>query len=209
LALTFGSVGFVILLLMTLLSGGSNQQDMNINILEGEGVAIADDVMRFEDAFKKYAKENGIEDQVDILMALTMQESGGKEMDIMQSSESQGDSPGTIADPKKSIEVGVKYFSEVYEQAGGKTKLALQAYNMGNGFIDCAEKHNDGEYSQETAQKFSDKQKKKLGTDVYGDPHYVQNVMRYVGKVEKKSFGGGKWGSPLKRDLDITSDYGK
>lgn len=210
LALLFGGIGFTVLLIMTLLSGDDNQEDMDVDIIEGDGVEIDDDVTRYKDEFKKYAKENDIEDQVDVLMALTMQESGGSELDIMQSSESQGDSPGTISDPKKSIKVGVEYFADLYKEADEKTKLTLQAYNMGGGFIDYAEEHNDGKYSEDLAQEFSDKQKEKTGNDTYGDPDYVQNVMEYIGETEdKKDFKGGKWGSPLKRDLDKTSGFGR
>jgi len=209
LALLFGSIGFVVMLIMTIMSDGDDQEDMNIDIMEGEGVSIDENVKRYEDIFKKYAKENGIEDQIDILMALTMQESGGREMDVMQSSESQGDSPGTISDPKKSIKVGIAYFADLYRKADGKIKLTLQAYNMGGGFINYAEKHNDGKYSEDLAQEFSDKQKRKTGNDTYGDPNYVQHVMKYVGEIENpKEFKGGKWGPPLKRDLDVTSGYG-
>src|SRR5699024_9467374 len=194
---------------LALFSIDDSDQTMATELIEGDGAPISDDVKRFENVFKKYAKENDIEDQVEILMALTMQESGGGELDIMQSSESQGDSPGTITNTKKSIKVGVEYYAGLYKETDGKTKLTLQAYNMGGGFIDYAKEHNDGKYSQELAQEFSDKQKKKTGSNVYGDPNYVQHVMRYVGSVESKEFKGGKWGAPLKRDLDITSGYGK
>lgn len=52
-------------------------------------------------------------------MTLTMQESGGRSLDIMQSSESIGLPPNSITDPERSIEVGIKHFKKVFKQAGG------------------------------------------------------------------------------------------
>jgi len=181
------------------------------SIMEGDGEPISEDVERYEDEFKKQAKENDIKDQVDVLMALTMQESSGTEQDIMQSSESQGDSPGTISNPKESIKVGVEYYADLYEEADGDEELTLQAYNMGGGFIDYAEKHNDGKYSKDLAEEFSNKQKEKNGSDVYGDPHYVDHVKQYMDaeKGDKKDFKGGEWAAPLEIDLQQTSGYGK
>src|SRR5699024_2275196 len=172
---------------------------------------ISEDVKRYEDEFKEQAEEHDIEDQVDVLLALTMQESSGSEQDVMQSSESQGDSPGEITDPKKSIEVGVEYYADLYEEADGDEELTLQAYNMGGGFIDYAEKENDGEYSQDLAKEFSEKQKSKNGSDTYGDPEYVEHVKKYIDGEESDSedFEGGKFGPPLKDDLVKTSGYGK
>src|SRR5699024_902316 len=106
-----GAIGIVLIVTLALFSIDDSDQTMATELIEGDGAPISDDVKRFENVFKKYAKENDIEDQVEILMALTMQESGGGELDIMQSSESQGDSPGTITNPKKSIKVGVEYYA--------------------------------------------------------------------------------------------------
>lgn len=191
-------------------SDDDGQGGGKMDISEGGGTPISDDVSRYKDDFEKYAKENNIEDQVDVLMALTMQESGGGAQDVMQSSESQGDSPNTIASPQKSIKVGVSYYADLYKETNGKTKLTLQAYNMGGGFIDYAEKHNDGNYSHKLAQKFSDKKKDENGSSVYGDPNYVQHVQRYLGDDgSEKHYEGGKWIAPVEHDITITSGYGK
>src|SRR5699024_837312 len=106
--LIFAVGGFISLIFMAIFAEEEDDSAQAVDMIEGNGTPIDDDVKRYEDDFKKYAKENDIEDQVDVLMALTMQESGGSELDIMQSSESQGDSPGTINDPKESIKVGVE-----------------------------------------------------------------------------------------------------
>jgi hypothetical protein len=55
----------------------------------------------------KNARQKGVIDQVNIIMALTMQESGGRSLDNMQSSESIGLPPNSITDTEYSIEVGI------------------------------------------------------------------------------------------------------
>ncbi|GGJ67634.1 lysozyme family protein [Virgibacillus salexigens] len=169
---------------------------------------INDNVERYRDYFEKYASENGIEDHTEILMGMTMQESGGRLADVMQSSESMGDPVNTISSPEKSIEQGVSYFADVLEQAGGDTELALQAYNMGGGYIDYVEENNNGEYSQESAEAFGDQQAVEMGWDNYGDENYVDNVMRYLeGCNGTESKGDGDWGLPLDV-ITVTSEYG-
>lgn len=207
-----GIIGIVVLTFLTILS--TDDDDVSdadtININEGDGDIISDNVLRYENKFEEIAKEHDIADQVNVLLAITMQESGGSGLDIMQSSESRGDRPNTITDPIESIEVGVEYYASLYERTDGDLELTLQAYNMGSGFIDYAEEQNDGEYSQELAEDFSDEQKEKNGVRVYGDPYYVQNVMRYLDhNRDVKEYKGGKWGPPLERELVITSGYGK
>ncbi|WP_078394560.1 lysozyme family protein [Shouchella patagoniensis] len=47
---------------------------------------VSPEIERYHPYFERYAKENGIEDYIEILMAMTMQESGGRLADVMQSS---------------------------------------------------------------------------------------------------------------------------
>ncbi len=108
-----------------------------------------------------------------------MQESGGRSLDIMQSSESIGLPPNSITDPERSIEVGIKHFKKVFKQAGGDVRLTLQAYNFGSGFIDYVKK-NGGKYTKKLALDFSRLQAFKMGWKSYGDPSYVDHVMGYV-----------------------------
>jgi hypothetical protein len=110
-------------------------------------------------------------------MALIQQESGGRHLDVMQSSESIGLPPGAITDPEYSIQIGVKYFADVMKQAKGDIHLALQAYNFGNGFIGFALER--GGYSKEVAIQFSHMMAAKTGWRRYGDVNYVDHVMRY------------------------------
>ncbi|KQL56975.1 MULTISPECIES: lysozyme family protein [Bacillaceae] len=169
---------------------------------------VGPEIERYRSYFERYAKENGIEDHIEILMAMTMQESGGRLADVMQSSESLGLPVNTITDPELSIKQGVSYFANVLESAGGNTELALQSYNMGHGFIDYANEHNNGNYSKELAQQFSNHMRERLGWSVYGDPNYVDNVMRYLDKTEPEyAAGDADWALPL-RDIRITSEFG-
>src|SRR5699024_681517 len=128
----------------------------------GGSAQVNKEIERLRPLFEEYAKLHGISEHVDLLMAIAMQESGGRHLDIMQSSESIGLPPNSIVRPERSINVGVEYFSEMLQQANGKTKLAIQAYNFGGGFIDYA-MNNGGGYSVETAEAFSSMQAEKLG----------------------------------------------
>ncbi|USK77714.1 lysozyme family protein [Peribacillus frigoritolerans] len=146
---------------------------------EGGGVAtVSPLVLRYQPLVEKYAAKYGVESYVPLLLAKIMQESGGRVPDVMQSSESLGLPPNTIQDPERSIDVGIKYFSGILKKAKGDSKLALQSYNFGGGFIDYALKR--GGYSKANAVAFSNMMAKKLGWDRYGDINYVDNVMRYL-----------------------------
>lgn len=168
---------------------------------------IAPEVERFRPYFTKYAKEYGIPEHVNILMAMAMQESGGRYADVMQSSESLGLPRNSITDPEKSIKQGVKYFAQVLKNAGGDVELALQSYNFGNGFIDYAKENNNGAYSESLALDFSHYMAEKMGWDRYGDANYVQNVMRYLDSSTGTAGNSDGWALPLK-NITITSEFG-
>ncbi|AMA51208.1 hypothetical protein AN935_02580 [Bacillus inaquosorum] len=70
---------------------------------EYETVGIAPKVGRCRAVFEKYARQKGVFDQVNIIMALTMQESGGRSLDIMQGSESIGLPPNSITHTEYSL----------------------------------------------------------------------------------------------------------
>lgn len=147
---------------------------------------IPEAVLVYKPHIEEELKKYGREEHINVLLAITTQESGGTaSLDIMQSSESLGLPPNTISDPLYSIKVGVSYFDEVMteaENAGVDVDTAIQAYNMGNGYIDFVAA-NGGEHSEELAQQFSNQMKAQLGWSVYGDPNYVSNVKRYMGEA--------------------------
>ena len=92
-------------------------------------------------------------------------------------------------------------------------KLALQGYNFGGGYITWAlEKH--GGYSKANAVEFSKLQAKKMGMSAYGDPDYVEHVLRYY-PFGNPSYGivntgAGKLGLPIQnmKKGNITSPFG-
>lgn len=153
---------------------------------------LSPEVIAYQETIEKYAKKYGMEDYVPIISAVMMQESGGKGTDPMQASECPYNTkypkkPNGIEEPEYSIEVGIHYLSDCFKQAGVKDifnndhiSLALQGYNYGNGYIQWAIT-NFGGYSKANAKVFSDQKKAELGWDTYGDPYYVEHVMRYVG----------------------------
>ena len=63
-------------------------------------------------------------------------------------------------------------------------KVALQGYNYGTGYITWVWNNYAGEYTPENAQLFSENQKAALGWSVYGDPQYVEHVLRYYNPGE-------------------------
>lgn len=154
-------------------------------------------VEKYRPLVEKYAKENDIEDHVETLLAMMMQESGGRGDDPMQSSESLCGEVGCINDPEQSIEQGVTYFANALETAQGDVALAIQAYNFGIGFIHYVNK-KDEPFSEELAIQFSRemyenaedpsiytclrKGSKELNA-CYGDIYYARDVLDY-----KKAF---------------------
>ncbi len=154
---------------------------------------ISEQVIAYEPLIEKYAKKYEVTDYQDVLLAMMMQESGGRGNDPMQASESYCGKVGCIDDPELSIKQGVYYFSQTIDAAGGDVELAIQSYNFGRGFIDYV-KNNAGSYTQEAAIDFSKKmyknaedksiytclrQEAKQYNACYGDIYYVRDVMKY------------------------------
>src|SRR5690625_1158683 len=82
-------------------------------------------VKEYEPTIEKYAKEHGVKNHVDTILAMMMQESGGRGEDPMQSSESYCGEIGCIDNPEKSIDLGIKYFYESFDAAVGDIRLAV------------------------------------------------------------------------------------
>lgn len=188
--ITIGT-GIILLVVIILFIGVFSALSDNSNV-GSTYLPISKEVMAYSDTINKYAKQYEMEDYITIIQAVMMQESGGKGTDPMQSSECPYNTkypkkPNAIQDPNYSIEVGIHYLADCFKKANVEDPfdnqniyLALQGYNYGNGYIEWALK-NFGGYSKANAKVFSDQKKAELGTDVYGDPNYVEHVMRYVG----------------------------
>lgn len=85
-------------------------------------------------------------------------------------------------DPEYSIEIGVYCFSLKVKKTGCKLPAdknnlfkALQAYNMGDGFIDFCNTYYGGVWSVECARAYSEKMG---GGSTYGNPNYIEQFLR-------------------------------
>lgn len=151
---------------------------------------VSAEVEAYEPVLQQYASQYGIPEYVELLKAVMMQESGGKGLDPMQSSEGIFNTkyprkPNGITDPEYSICCGVQELKLCLESAKVESpidmeniKLALQGYNFGNGYITWA-RENYGGYTAVNATEFSDMMAKRMGWESYGDKQYVSHVLRY------------------------------
>ncbi|MEK4306505.1 lysozyme family protein [Oceanobacillus sp. M60] len=161
--------------------------------------ALNQKIWEYKPIVEKYAEQHGIEEQTNTILAMMMQESGGRGTDPMQSSESLCGEIGCIDDPEHSIEQGVSFFAWVYEQAEGDTALAVQAYNFGPGFINYLQETEEP-YSEDAAIAYSQYMYEEAGREAsiyacrreeaeeldacYGDIYYVSSVMSYKEAIE-------------------------
>ncbi|EGO8884384.1 CHAP domain-containing protein [Enterococcus faecalis] len=190
-SLVFFLVGFFSIFI--LLIGGTSSSPGVTGTEEGKNLPEA--VLRWKEKVTKEAVKNDIPEAVSYLLGILMVESGGnseKYPDIMQCSESQGKPPNSITDPDESIEVGVKYFADMWKEHREYEVLNIvQAYNFGSGFLS----HSGKSYSLESAIQFSKNQAKGktiaytnpvaigLGYDyryAYGNMFYSQIVKQYI-----------------------------
>lgn len=181
--------GLVLILVICLFIGvfGSLINDNNINT---ENSPLSIEVLAYEGIITQYAIQYGIEEYVPIIEAIMMQESGGKGNDPMQAAECGFNTkyphvPNGIEDPVYSIEVGIQNFANCLATAkvlnindNNNLYLALQGYNYGKAYISWASEIF-GCYSKANAKVYSDNKKSELKVKVYGDPEYVEHVLRY------------------------------
>ncbi len=153
---------------------------------------VSEEVLAYRATVERIASKYGMGQYVELILAVMMQESGGRGTDVMQASESgynqkYSHSPGSITDPEYSIECGIQALKHVLTKAGctgptdlDRIKLALQGYNYGSGYIDWA-MARDGGYTEENAIAYSDMMCSRPGWNysVYGDKEYVDHVLRY------------------------------
>lgn len=155
-------------------------------------VGVSDEVLAYRATIQQVAQRYGMEAYVELLMAVMMQESGGRGSDPMQAAEGGFNKkyphvPNGITDPAYSIECGVQELKYALDKAGctgpadlDRIKLALQGYNYGSGYIDWA-MERDGGYTKANAIAYSDMMcaRPNWPYDRYGDKEYVDHVLRY------------------------------
>ena len=190
-SLISAGTGLIILLVLTLFIGVFASFSSSNVILPGTE-NLSPEVLAYTETIEKYAKEHDMQDYIAIIQAVMMQESGGVGNDPMQASESPFNEkypqvPNGIEESEYSIEVGIKTLADCFKRSSVKgiddtdhIYLALQGYNYGNDYIEWAI-NNFGGYSKANAKLYSNMKKQELGTDIYGDPNYIDNVMRFIG----------------------------
>lgn len=223
----------VVIIMVIGIAGGSSQGSVSAGGPVGN-VGLSAEVLSHQAMVEHYAAIHGVSEHVPYILAIMQQESGGRGLDPMQSSESYCGQVGCIQDVELSIDKGVLHFKNVLGQAEGDVKLLLQSYNFGGGFINYVknrggtytfDKELNGKGTYSLAIQFSQEQYKKLQGKYnftcmraeskplqacYGDILYVWAVMQYItemgadGNVEL--IGGKAWPVPFTKN--ITSKYG-
>ncbi len=130
----FGGIFTVIIsLLLFLFIITADDEESGTSSFDFSGMNLSPEVLKHQPTVEKYARQYGIEDYVDYLLAIMQVESGGTATDVMQSSESLGLPPNSLS-TEESIRQGCKYFSELLKSAkasGCDINTAVQAYNYG------------------------------------------------------------------------------
>ena len=135
----FGGIFTVIIcLLLFLFIVTADDEESGSSNFDFSGLNLSQEVLKHQPTVEKYAKEYGISDYVNYLLAIMQVESGGTgTTDVMQASESLG-LPLNSLSVEESIKQGCKYFSELLKSAESKgcdINTVVQAYNYGGGFI--------------------------------------------------------------------------
>ena len=103
------------------------------------GMNLSAEVLKHQPMVEKYAREYGISEYVNVLLAIIQVESGGTAEDVMQSSESMGLPPNSLS-TEDSIKQGCKYFASLLSSAENKgitdINAVIQSYNYGGGYLD-------------------------------------------------------------------------
>ncbi|MEB9975404.1 lysozyme family protein, partial [Bacillus cereus] len=191
-------VGIVLLLIAGMLGAGTKQQEQ-ISGNVGASKNLDPDVERWRGLVEQEAAAQGMQDYVNLLLAIIQVESGGRgTRDIMQSSESAGyDRPNVFQTEEESVRQGVKHLKECllalkafnmgYEN---NIKALAQAYNYGNYFATWLGKRG-GEYNLEVAEEYSRTiVAPSLGNTTGRTMPYVNETSLRLGKPYKYVDGG-------------------
>lgn len=212
---------FALILSILMIAGSLSNSQSNNSGGGGSVTGVSAEVLQYQGLVEGFTLEHGIPEYSGIILAMMMQESGGRGNDPMQASESLCGAIGCIQTPEESIEQGVKYFAQSLEQAQGDLRLAVQSYNFGLGFIPYALER--GGYSKEIAIDFSIEQYERVKHTgnyscvrpessatgaCYGDIGYVDAVFGYYNYENGTiPIGNGDFVMPV-AGMNMTSDYG-
>ena len=196
LALLGGIFTVIISLLLFLFIVTSDDEESSGSRFDYPGLNLSAEVLKHQPTVEKYAKQYGVEDYVNYLLAIMQVESGGTAEDVMQSSESLGLPPNSL-NTEESIKQGCKYFSELLASTKAKgcdINTVVQSYNYGGGFIDYVASHGK-KYTFELAVSFAKDKSGGIKVDYkneisikenggwrykYGNMFYVRLVSQYL-----------------------------
>ena len=174
-ALIIASSGMFVLifsLLLFVVVLFSDEEDGGGSHIQYGGVNVSAEVLAHKPMLEKYAREYGIEEYINVLLAIIQVESGGTLEDVMQSSELLASA----------------------EAKGCDLNTVIQSYNYGGGFLDYVSSRGK-KYTFELAESFA--RDKSGGTKVtytnpiaveknggwrynYGNMFYVLVVSQYL-----------------------------
>ena len=134
---TIFPVLFSIVLFFGILISGEDDDSSNSYSPVYSGMNLSADVLKHQPMVERYARENGISEYVNVLLAIIQVESGGTATDVMQSSESLGLPPNSLS-TEESIKQGCKYFASLLSSCKAKgmndINVVIQSYNYGGGY---------------------------------------------------------------------------
>lgn len=188
---------------------------------------ISSEVTQYQSLYETYAKKWNISEYVNLAMAITMVESGGSQVGIMQSSESKGLPPNAIDNVETSIDAGMEHLAgciALMKQYGTDIWTAVGAYNYGKAYVEYVSNHGKV-YNINVAEQYSrDVVAPSLGnttgeTYTYDNPtsrkfgklylyrnggnyYYVEMVKNYLvvdgsGNIASGNAGNGSFGKVL------------
>lgn len=118
---------------------------------------LPESVLKWKPIMEEELAKYGMEEYIQVILAITATETDGTHLDVMQSSEAIGLAPNTIQDPVYSIQIGVKHFKNVVDQmneTGVDLNTAIQSYNFGTGYMSYVSE-NGGVHTTELAENYS------------------------------------------------------
>lgn len=144
-------------------------------------------VRQYEGMIREIATKYNLQDYTEFFLAQVMQESGGTDVDIFQSSESIDGNLGNIRSPEHSTEQAMRHWTDVIGKSQAKGLdfwAATQAYNMGPGYLffldEIKQKH-----SEDSAKAFALKHAggrtscRWRSPYCYGDYTYLNKILKY------------------------------
>ena len=195
--LVLGAFLALFLMIGGLGTGTEEERQQNVNIGGVQNLSPA--VEQWRDLVTEVAEEKGMEDYINLILAIIQVESGGdKYKDIMQSSESAGYPRNYFQDERQSVEQGITHLKNSINLLKGYNselandiKAISQTYNFGLGFARYLGANNPSGYDIDIAEQYSrDVVAVSLGNTTGETYSYVNEVSKKAGKTYLYRNGG-------------------